>query len=84
MQKAANVTVEHNELSFFAYAGISVGWSWNFADPSYTDNITVAYNHVHDLGTGLYRQVRVQSPSVQHRLIVLTCSSETLWLRSTR
>ncbi|EDQ90793.1 uncharacterized protein MONBRDRAFT_36322 [Monosiga brevicollis MX1] len=57
IQKAINVSVVHNEVSYFSYAGISVGWSWNFEDPSSTANVTVAYNHVHDLGTGTFRQL---------------------------
>eukprot|EP00730_Choanoeca_flexa_P002409 TRINITY_DN11039_c0_g1_i7.p1 TRINITY_DN11039_c0_g1~~TRINITY_DN11039_c0_g1_i7.p1 ORF type:complete len:709 (+),score=106.22 TRINITY_DN11039_c0_g1_i7:1-2127(+) len=57
IQKASNVSILHNDIGYFAYAGISVGWSWNFDDPSYTDNITVAYNHVHNLGSGTYRQL---------------------------
>lgn len=57
VQKAANVTLAHNEAGYFSYAGISVGWSWDFQDPSFTDNVTVAYNHVHDLGSGPLRQL---------------------------
>lgn len=57
VQFASNCTISHNEVGFLAYAGISVGWSWNFAQPSGTDRILVTANYIHDLGTGLFRQL---------------------------
>jgi hypothetical protein len=57
VQMATNCSVAHNEIGYLAYAGISIGWSWNFAMPSGTDTIQVADNYIHDLGTGLFRQL---------------------------
>ena len=45
----SNVVVEHNELSFFSYTAISVGWSWNYS-PQPTKNHRVTGNHIHHLG----------------------------------
>lgn len=56
-QWAMNSTFEHNELHSFAYAGFSVGWCWNYADPSGSGGNSIRGNYVHDLGTGTYRQL---------------------------
>jgi len=42
----------HNHIHDFYYSGISVGWSWGFAESEAYGNI-IEYNHVHDIGRGL-------------------------------
>jgi hypothetical protein len=45
-------TIAHNEIHDLYYSGISVGWTWGFADCVERDN-RVERNHIHDLGKGL-------------------------------
>ena len=50
-QKASHVRIAHNEIHHFRYTGISTGWTWGYG-PSYVSNVTVEYNHIHDIGLG--------------------------------
>ena len=45
-------TVEHNDISWVYYTGISCGWVWGYADSICRDN-TIEKNHIHDIGQGV-------------------------------
>lgn len=42
----------HNHIHNFDYTGISVGWTWGYAEGSAYGNI-IEYNHVHHIGRGM-------------------------------
>ncbi len=43
--------LSHNEICDFRYTGISVGWSWGYAETTAHHNI-IEYNHVHHIALG--------------------------------
>jgi len=49
---AAECAVEHNDIFDFYYTGVSIGWSWGYADVG-TRNNRVAGNHIYTLGQGV-------------------------------
>lgn len=57
---AKRITVEHNEVSYTPYTGISVGWGWSEPRYSFMTNSMVRYNNVHHVmqllfdGGGIY------------------------------
>ena len=54
---AANVTIAHNEIAFFAYTGVSLGFCWSYNNLSNVGDHSVFGNDVHDLGSGAQRQL---------------------------
>ena len=44
-------TIARNEICDFRYSGMSIGWSWGYAESSAHHNV-VEYNHVHHCGHG--------------------------------
>jgi hypothetical protein len=51
VRHARDTTISHNEIHDLYYSGISVGWTWGFAESVERDN-TVVGNHIHDIGQG--------------------------------
>ena len=45
-------TVSHCDISDFRYTGISIGWSWGYAESSAHHN-TAEFNHIHHIGFGV-------------------------------
>ena len=50
--KASGNRVEHCHIHDFFYTGISVGWTWGYAESDGYGNI-IEWNHIHDIGKGL-------------------------------
>ncbi|MEX0774922.1 MAG: right-handed parallel beta-helix repeat-containing protein [Phycisphaeraceae bacterium] len=50
--RASGCRVIHNHIHDFDYTGISVGWTWGYAQADCFGNI-IEFNHVHDIGRGM-------------------------------
>lgn len=49
--RSSHNTITHNEVCDFRYSGLSIGWSWGYAESSAHHNV-IEYNHVHHVGHG--------------------------------
>jgi len=49
--RSSHNTLSHNDICDFRYSGVSVGWSWGYAESSANHNV-VEYNCIHDCGRG--------------------------------
>jgi len=45
-------TIEHNDIFDLYYTGLSVGWTWGYAESQAHHN-DIGYNHVHTIGQGV-------------------------------
>lgn len=54
---AANVTIAHNEVAYFSFTGISLGFCWTYSNLTGVGDHSVFGNAVHDLGSGAQRQL---------------------------
>ncbi len=45
-------SIIHNDINDFFYTGISVGWTWGYADTKTGHNV-MEYNHIHNIGQGV-------------------------------
>lgn len=50
--KCGGIQVLHNHIHDFDYTGISVGWTWGYAEGHAYGNI-IEHNHIHDIGRGV-------------------------------
>lgn len=54
---AVNVTISHNEIAYFSFSGVSLGFCWEYTALVNVGNMHVFANDVHDLGSGAQRQL---------------------------
>ena len=47
-----NCVIEHNEIFDLNYSGISVGWTWGYADSPVRNN-QILKNHIYNIGKGI-------------------------------
>lgn len=50
--KSSGNKVLHNHIHHFFYTGISIGWTWGYAENEACGNV-VEFNHVHHIGQGM-------------------------------
>lgn len=51
MGMCPNITLTHCDIADFRYSGVSMGWTWGYAETLVRDNL-IAWNHIHHIGWG--------------------------------
>lgn len=52
IMRSGNNTIEHNEIGYINYSGITNGWSWGY-DASPTHDNLITKNYIHNIGNGM-------------------------------
>lgn len=46
--------IDHNEVCYTTYTGISLGWGWDWKNAPCSGNNTVSNNYIHDTGKTIH------------------------------
>jgi hypothetical protein len=68
-----DTTIEHNEVNYVSYTGISVGWGWTKATNCMSNNRIIA-NHVHHVATRMCDTAGIYTLSVQPGTLIASNS----------
>lgn len=74
MHYAANITINHNEVTDAGYSGMGLGWGWSTAVNNTKDN-DYSYNYIHNVtqtmhdGGGLYTLSRAVNTTAKYNFI---------------
>ena len=49
---ASHIAIRHNDIGDFFYSGVSMGWTWGYADTDVHDN-DISFNHIHHIAQGV-------------------------------
>jgi len=49
LQGASDNTIAQNEIRYFKYTGVSIGWTWDYSPTSQKNNF-IAFNEIHHIG----------------------------------
>ena len=65
VHRASSVSIVNNHIHHLRYTGISAGWQWGY-DTSYTDNVLIAYNFIHNIGEHILNDMGGTTYTVIH------------------